>query len=152
MKNTAANPETSETSKTIYLTPALAKDITHPATDVFKGTLGKENIESKNLATGAENGAYYYVLSKNKGHLALRYTTSKTINANKAYYVTPTALSALSFKFVDFDDDFTTSIKLPVVKDEDDSDAPIYDMCGRRLQSVPAKGIYIKGGRKYVVR
>lgn len=152
MKNTAANPETSETSKTIYLTPALAKDITHPATDVFKGTLGKENIESKNLATGAENGAYYYVLSKNKGHLALRYTTSKTINANKAYYVTPTAQSALSFKFVDFDDDLTTSIKLPVVKDEDDSDAPIYDMCGRRLQSVPAKGIYIKGGRKYVVR
>ena len=152
MKNTAANPETSETSKTIYLTPALAKDITHPATDVFKGTLGKENIESKNLATGAENGAYYYVLSKNKGHLALRYTTSKTINANKAYYVTPTAQSDLSFKFVDFDDDLTTSIKLPVVKDEDDSDTPIYDMCGRRLQSVPAKGIYIKGGRKYVVR
>lgn len=152
MKNTAENKETSETSKTIYLTPALAKKITHPATDVFKGTLGKENIESKNLATGAENGAYYYVLSKNKGHLALRYTTSKTINANKAYYVTPTAQSALSFKFVDFDDDLTTSIKLPVVKDEDDSDAPIYDMCGRRLQSVPAKGIYIKGGRKYVVR
>ncbi|MEE1121585.1 MAG: MBG domain-containing protein [Prevotella sp.] len=152
MKNTAANPETSETSKTIYLTPALAKDITHPATDVFKGTLGKENIESKNLAVGAENGAYYYVLSKNKGHLALRYTTSKTINANKAYYVTSTAQSALSFKFVDFDDDLTTSIKLPVVRDEDDSDAPIYDMCGRRLQSVPAKGIYIKGGRKYVVR
>ena len=152
MKNTAENKETSETSKTIYLTPALAKKITHPATDVFKGTLGKENIESKNLATGAENGAYYYVLSKNKGHLALRYTTSKTINANKAYYMTPTAQSALSFKFVDFDDDLTTSIKLPVVKDEDDSDAPIYDMCGRRLQSVPAKGIYIKGGRKYVVR
>ena len=66
--------------------------------------------------------------------------------------MTPTAQSNLSFKFVGFDDDLTTSIKLPVVKDEDDSDAPIYDMCGRRLQSVPAKGIYIKGGRKYVVR
>ena len=76
----------------------------------------------------------------------------KTINANKAYYVTSTAQSNLSFKFVDFDDDLTTSIKLPIVKDEDDSDAPIYDMCGRRLQSVPAKGIYIKGGRKYVVK
>lgn len=152
IKNTAANPETSETSKTIYLTPALAKDITHPATDVFKGTLGKENIEKTNLAAGVADGSYYYVLSKKNGHVALRYTVSKAINANKAYYMTPTAQTALSFKFVDFDDDTTTSIKLPVVKEENDSDAPIYDMCGRRLQSVPSKGIYIRNGKKYVVR
>lgn len=152
IKNNAANPETSETSKTIYLTPALAKDITHPATDVFKGTLGKENIEKTNLAAGVADGSYYYVLSKKNGHVALRYTVSKAINANKAYYMTPTAQTALSFRFVDFDDDTTTSIKLPVVKEENDSDAPIYDMCGRRLQSVPSKGIYIRNGKKYVVK
>ena len=152
MKNTAANPETSETSKTIYLTPALAKDITHPATDVFKGTLGKENIEKTNLAAGVADGSYYYVLSKKNGHVALRYTMSKAINANKAYYMTSSAQSALSFRFADFDDDLTTSIKLPVVKEENDSDAPIYDMCGRRLQTVPSKGIYIRNGKKYVVK
>lgn len=152
MKNTAANPETSETSKTIYLTPALTKDITHPATDVFKGTLGKENIEKTNLAAGVADGSYYYVLSKKNGHVALRYTMSKAINANKAYYMTSSAQSALSFRFADFDDDLTTSIKLPVVKEENDSDAPIYDMCGRRLQSVPSKGIYIRNGKKYVIK
>ena len=152
IKNNAANPETSETSKTIYLTPALAKEITHPATTVFKGTLGKENIENTNLAAGVADGSYYYVLSKKNGHVALRYTVSKAINANKAYYMTPTAQTALSFRFVDFDDDTTTSIKLPVVKEENDSDAPIYDMCGRRLQSVPSKGIYIRNGKKYVIK
>lgn len=152
IKNNAANPETSETSKTIYLTPALAKEITHPATTVFKGTLGKENIEKTNLAAGVADGSYYYVLSKKNGHVALRYTVSKAINANKAYYMTPTAQTALSFRFVDFDDDTTTSIKLPVVKEENDSDAPIYDMCGRRLQSVPSKGIYIRNGKKYVIK
>lgn len=152
IKNNAANPETSETSKTIYLTPALAKDITHPATDVFKGTLGKENIEKTNLAAGVADGSYYYVLSKKNGHVALRYTMSKAINANKAYYMTSSAQSALSFRFADFDDETTTSIKLPVVKEENDSDAPIYDMCGRRLQSVPSKGIYIRNGKKYVVK
>lgn len=152
IKNNAANPETSETTKTIYLIPALAKEITHPATTVFKGTLGKENIEKTNLAAGVADGSYYYVLSKKNGHVALRYTVSKAINANKAYYMTPTAQTALSFRFVDFDDDTTTSIKLPVVKEENDSDAPIYDMCGRRLQSVPSKGIYIRNGKKYVVK
>lgn len=152
IKNNAANPETSETTKTIYLLPALAKEITHPATTVFKGTLGKENIEKTNLAAGVADGSYYYVLSKKNGHVALRYTVSKAINANKAYYMTPTAQTALSFRFVDFDDDTTTSIKLPVVKEENDSDAPIYDMCGRRLQTVPSKGIYIRNGKKYVVR
>ena len=66
--------------------------------------------------------------------------------------MTSSAQSALSFRFADFDDDLTTSIKLPVVKEENDSDAPIYDMCGRRLQTVPSKGIYIRNGKKYVVK
>lgn len=64
-----------------------------------------------------------------------------------------TAQAASSFAFRDgFEDGEATTIRLPLVNDEDNDDSPIYDVYGRMLCSVPAKGIYIKGGRKYVVR
>lgn len=36
--------------------------------------------------------------------------------------------------------------------DRTDTDAPIYDLTGRRLKSAPKKGIYIQGGKKRVVK
>lgn len=36
--------------------------------------------------------------------------------------------------------------------DRTDTDAPIYDLTGRRLKNVPEKGIYIQGGKKRVVK
>lgn len=36
--------------------------------------------------------------------------------------------------------------------DRMDTDAPIYDLTGRRLKSAPEKGIYIQGGKKRVVK
>ena len=32
------------------------------------------------------------------------------------------------------------------------ADAPIYDMMGRRLTEKPSSGIYIQGGKKYLVK
>ena len=40
----------------------------------------------------------------------------------------------------------------PTSKDCKDSDAPIYDLTGRRLNSIPEKGIYIQEGKKRVVK
>ena len=34
----------------------------------------------------------------------------------------------------------------------DDKEADRYDLQGRKLSSIPAKGIYIQNGKKYVVR
>ena len=34
----------------------------------------------------------------------------------------------------------------------DAADTPIYDMMGRRLTEKPASGIYIQGGKKYLVK
>lgn len=36
------------------------------------------------------------------------------------------------------------------VKSEE-SDAPIYDLMGRRLSEKPASGYYIRGGKKYLI-
>ena len=49
--------------------------------------------------------------------------------------------------------DFTTSKILPsTIKEQSESDAPIYDLTGRKLDRVPEKGLYIQGGRKRLVR
>ena len=46
-----------------------------------------------------------------------------------------------------------TGIRDGIVKQADDkTTGPVYDLLGRKLSSIPSKGIYIQNGRKYVVR
>ena len=46
-----------------------------------------------------------------------------------------------------------TGIKDGIVKQADDkTTGPVYDLQGRKVSSIPAKGIYIQNGKKYVVR
>ncbi len=46
----------------------------------------------------------------------------------------------------------TDHILTPFLKNQIETDSPIYDLTGRRLNSVPEKGIYIQGGRKWIVK
>ena len=54
------------------------------------------------------------------------------------------------------DDDVTDVVTLRYTlsasEDPFDSNAPIYDLMGRRLQQKPASGYYIQGGKKYFVK
>ena len=53
----------------------------------------------------------------------------------------------------DVQDYLLTGTRDGIVKQEDDkTTAPVYDLQGRKLSSIPAKGIYIQNGKKYVVR
>ena len=46
-----------------------------------------------------------------------------------------------------------TGIREGIVKQADDkTTGPVYDLQGRKLSSIPTKGIYIQNGKKYVVR
>ena len=47
-------------------------------------------------------------------------------------------------------EDFSTSVN--IVEQSQQSDGTIYDLQGRRINSLPVKGIYIRDGRKYVVK
>jgi sialidase-1 len=129
---------------TIYLQPTLAKTIVSTG---FSGTLG-----AKTFATTVYDyttNPNYYVLGKEKGRVAFYYLTSQTIAANKAYYIyTGTGAKSLSFVFTNDD---ATSIELPKTTTTTNTNAPIYDLSGRIVTN-PTKGIYIQGGRKFVVR
>lgn len=71
-----------------------------------------------------------------------------TIPAHKAYLVVASAARS----FLGFGgSDNTTGIALPeaVVIE---NDGPIYDLSGRRIEGQPQKGIYVKNGKKVVIK
>ena len=104
------------------------------------------------VATAAPSNAY--CLSKETTGSARGvgfYTYTETIPAHRAYLVVDGGpLHARGFLGFG-DDDNTTGISLPeaVVIE---NDGPIYDLSGRRIIGQPQKGIYVKNGKKVVIK
>lgn len=140
-----------DVQKTVYLCPDHARPIQETA---FAGTLGKRIFTTAEY--DPKTNANYFLLSKKNGQVAFRYLTAQTINNNKAYYIYESESGAkpvaLSFFFTDGDNSETTGFDrvLPVVTD--DADAPVYDLMGRRVSQPTQKGIYIRGGKKFLVK
>lgn len=78
-------------------------------------------------------------------------TSVGTVKANKAYLQLPTS-AAREMLTIDFDDE-TTGVKgVSEVKEVSEvNDDSWYDLSGRKIAQ-PTKGLYIKNGRKYVIR
>ncbi len=69
-------------------------------------------------------------------------------NSHKAYLYVPNATAAaLKFRF----EDGTTAIE-SVLNNGADSNAPIYDLSGRRVMNAVKGGIYIQNGKKFIVK
>lgn len=129
----------------IYLQPTFAQAITATG---FSGTLG-----AKTFATSVYDyttNPNYYVLGKEKGRVAFYYLTSQTMAANKAYYIYTGTNSAKSMSFY-FEGDTPTYIEKPETVTDKNANAPIYDLTGRRIEN-PTKGIYIQGGKKFILK
>ena len=88
-----------------------------------------------------------YVLYNNGTSVEFRKATG-TIAANKAY-LPATAVAGAPALSVVFGDDETTSIATP--KTTVVTDDQYYDLSGRRI-ALPTKGIYIKNGKKFIVK
>lgn len=70
-------------------------------------------------------------------------------NSHKAYLYVPNASNASAFKFR-FENG-TTAIE-SVLNNGADTNAPIYDLSGRRVMNAVKGGIYIKNGKKFIVK
>ena len=103
----------------------------------FVGTLEAEDIP------GTTNA---YILSyKGAGTHIMLYklsSTSRRINANKAYYIDETG-KASALKFI-----FGGTTDLEEVKGENGEVKTIYDLQGRKLSEITEPGIYIINGKK----
>ena len=115
-------------------------------------TLEGNELTGVDVATVAPSNAY--CLSKETTGSARGvgfYTYTGTIPAHRAYLVVAGGPSSAR-GFLGFgDDDNTTGISLPeaVVIE---NDGPIYDLSGRRIIGQPQKGIYVKNGKKFVIK
>jgi len=70
-------------------------------------------------------------------------------NAGKAYLKLPTASPVKAFLFEESE---TTDIEESVVAPSFGSNAPVYDLCGRRVVNTVKGGIYIQNGKKFIVK
>lgn len=73
------------------------------------------------------------------------YSFSGTLAANKAYITTSSSVKALS---LDIDGEATS---ISAIETESNSNAPIYDLSGRRVVKA-TKGLYIQGGKKVFLK
>ena len=110
--------------------------------NLLKGTLYNENIEGPAyvLANGV-NGVGLYKAQLTDGMFLN--------NANKAY-LPASAVPNMSAAFYGFDWNGTTGIDQ--ITDNREQSTAIYDLTGRRVETITAPGIYIVGGKKVLVK
>ena len=126
------------TAESITLTPASTTQ-----------TLDGNELQGVDAATDAPSNAY--CLSKEATRGVGFYTFTGNIPAHRAYLVVADGPSNAR-GFLGFgDDDNTTGISLPEAVVVEDNGA-IYDLSGRRVTGQPQKGIYVKNGKKFVIK
>ena len=117
--------------------------VAEPTADVsankFTGTLEPKKVTEKSVLTLG------YTTKDGEKKLGFWCYTGTTIAANRAYIADFTAGS----RGVSFDDLILTAVA--EVKGTDATDAVVYDLQGRRVNTLKP-GLYIRNGRKYIVR
>ena len=142
------------TQITLYLQPALAQNII--TTTGLKGSLGKKTFQNTDNTAAdyydpTKNANFFILGKKTDGRVKFYYMSNQVLAANKAYYVYNGNASAKSLVFRFDDDNISTGISLPETI-ETTSDAVIYDLSGRRVAGTAKKGVYIRNGKKYIVK
>ena len=151
---TQDTPKYTAAQITLYLQPALAQNII--TTTGLKGSLGKKKFQSTdntadNYYDPTKNANFFILGKKTDGRVKFYYMSNQVLAANKAYYVYNGSTSAKSLVFRFDDDNISTGISLPETI-ETTSDAVIYDLSGRRVAGTAKKGVYIRDGKKYIVK
>lgn len=127
------------------MVPALAE--TDAAIAEGSNLLHASAGASKNIPT-TENA---YILTK-KGEQVAFYLCSqdnRNLGMNKSYLVLPTTAAASKFS-LNFGT--VTGISNVPTVDGNESNAPVYDITGRRVSNLQKGGLYIKGGKKFIVK
>ena len=136
--------------KTILLIPCNEPNLVVTVANEFLGTLTEKTFTEDDM-----KAADFYVCN---GKEFIKVRGAGTLAANKAYLkVTGNAPASIPFRrSIDGNGEGTTGIDNVNVNPNpnlNDNDAAWYDLGGRRLQGKPAqKGIYIKNGKKVVVK
>lgn len=130
----------SESANSVCMIPATSEEASVDASNALGNTAG----QSKDLTVGE-----CYILGAKNNKVAFYLTAAGTLPMNKAYLKkdandnTPS-----SFQMV-FNGE-TTGIEGILV--DEDADAPVYDLTGRRVLKAAKGNVYIKNGKKFIVK
>ena len=114
------------------------------------GTLAGNELQAS--ATDITTPANTYMLAKGTSGVGFYHWTGTNIPAGKGYLIISGASAP---GFLPFSDGISTGIEvLPASKDGigTTDDSPVYDLSGRRVVGKPQRGIYVKNGKKYVIK
>jgi len=129
---------------------------------VLEGTEGTYHVPVATTASAPANNdllgttaalettsAYnYYALALDGSSVGFKLvSTGVTIPAGKAYYRYATAKGTIAYFGHDDETTGINSVDTPIEED----DSPVYDLQGRLVKS-PGKGIYIKNGKKIIIK
>ena len=138
---------TTNEEKTILLIPCTEPDLAVTVAEEFKGTEGPRDFSEAEMADGD-----FYVCN---GKEFVKVRGKGTLAANKAFLFVEGNNTPASIPFRRSIDggEGTTGIDAIDNAANNDANATWYDLNGRKLNGKPAqKGIYIKNGKKIVVK
>ena len=140
---------TTNEEKTILLIPCNEPNLAVTVAKEFKGTEGPRDFSEAEMADGD-----FYVCN---GKEFVKVRGKGTLTANKAFLFVEGNNTPASIPFrrsIGGEGEGTTSIdNVNANPNLNDNEATWYDLNGRRLQGKPSqKGIYIKNGKKVVVK
>ena len=132
---------TSETGTAVTMVPVADEAVASISDNKLKASAGAEKT-----LTDADNA---YILGKNAaGKVAFfKGKIGSKLGMNKAYLEHAAGAAAIA---LDFNLGTTTGIQNAVVSEQ--SNAPIYDLSGRRVQNTVKGGFYIQGGKKFIAQ
>ncbi len=101
-------------------------------------------------------GQTNYILASKDGNIvfskALANGENKNISMNKAYLSIPAGSPVNQFALSFGNEGETTGINAIEAGQAGSTAAPVYDLSGRRISQPATRGIYIRGGKKFMVK
>lgn len=102
-------------------------------------------------------GQTNYILAKKDGNIVFSKALAngdgnKSISMNKAYLRIPAGSPVNQFALSFGEDGPTTGIGSIEAGNAGSAAAPLYDLSGRRISQPATRGIYIRGGKKFIVK
>ena len=155
---TAGSTVAANTGVILYGATAETQVRMIPATETgasnASSLLGQSAGEAKQIVdvTGQTN----YILVNKDGNIvfskALANGENKNISMNKAYLSIPAGSPVNQFALSFGNEGETTGINAIEAGQAGSTAAPVYDLSGRRISQPATRGIYIRGGKKFMVK
>ena len=136
---------------------ADAASVTMTVDNTLAAYTGTNNLHGTDTQTATPANSYCLAIGGSSngelnGKAGFFGYTGTNIPARRAY-LTISGGAALARGFIGFggDDENTTGIALPEAS-HDGEDGEVFDLNGRRISGQPQKGIYLKNGKKFVIK